>query len=186
MLGWDDIRLVAVLFHELAHQVLYIKGDSAFNESFATAVEETGVERWLESRGQAADIDRYHDRRRLRAELMSLVASAREELARIYESSAGDDDKRSRKERRLTQLANDAAALIEIHGGDGSDWRNGELNNARLVPMTLYEGRVPAFRAMLARCDGDLRCFYDRAQALSEKDSEVRDRALDELAGSET
>ncbi len=39
MMRWDDVRLVAVLFHELAHQVVYVKGDSGFNESFATAVE---------------------------------------------------------------------------------------------------------------------------------------------------
>ena len=66
MMSWDDIRLVAVLFHELAHQVLYVQGDSAFNESFATAVEEFGVMRWLEFRGQVEDIDRYRDRRRIR------------------------------------------------------------------------------------------------------------------------
>ena len=52
MMRWDDLHLVSTLFHELAHQVLYIKDDTAFNESFATAVEEIGIERWLATNGQ--------------------------------------------------------------------------------------------------------------------------------------
>ncbi len=67
MMRWDDIRLVGVLFHELAHQVLYVKGDTGFNESFATAVEEQGIERWLRSRGEEDDIAIYQERRALEA-----------------------------------------------------------------------------------------------------------------------
>src|SRR4051812_10885006 len=50
MLGWSDAQLAATLFHELAHQVVYVPGDSQFNESFATVVEEAGLERWLAAR----------------------------------------------------------------------------------------------------------------------------------------
>ena len=74
MMRWDDVQLVAVLFHELAHQVLYIKGDSGFNESFATAVEEFGVERWLDTRGQSDDMSAYRERRALRQDLMALTS----------------------------------------------------------------------------------------------------------------
>ena len=185
MLGWDDIRLVAVLFHELAHQQLYVKGDSAFNESFATAVEEFGVVRWLNSRGEAQDIRRYQDRRALRQALMSTVAEARNQLATIYGSSTDDEDKRQQKRKRLQQLSQDIAALIESYGGDGDDWRGSELNNARLASMTLYEGRLPAFRALLAECSDELRCFYEKARALAEQERQVRDDALDDLAGRE-
>ncbi|MDD5330670.1 MAG: aminopeptidase, partial [Sulfuricella sp.] len=34
-----DTEVARTLFHELAHQRLYVKGDSVFNESFATTVE---------------------------------------------------------------------------------------------------------------------------------------------------
>ena len=89
MMKWDDVELVGVLFHELAHQVLYVKGDSAFNESFATAVEEFGVLRWLDSRNNTAAKDEYLARRQLRQDLMDLVATARDDLEAIYASDDG-------------------------------------------------------------------------------------------------
>lgn len=181
MMRWDDIRLVAVLFHELAHQVLYVKGDSAFNESFATAVEEFGVQRWLESRGRPDDIDIYSERRELRQNLMALVAVARGDLRVHFESMLADDEKRRLKAARLQKLSDDAAVLLTNAGRDGSSWLSGELNNARLVSMTLYEGRLPAFRALLTECDQVIQCFYDRSEALAALDKPDRNNALEEL-----
>ena len=80
MLRWDDVDLVAMLFHELAHQLLYVKGDTAFNESFATVVEETGIERWLEARGQDADYETFRHRQELQGRVIGLVETARGEL----------------------------------------------------------------------------------------------------------
>ena len=112
MMKWDDIELAGVLLHELAHQVLYVKGDSAFNESFATAVEEFGVLRWLDSRNMTAEKDEYLARRRLRQDLMKLVATARDDLEAIYASDDGNDAKRDRKAARLEALQKAAAARL--------------------------------------------------------------------------
>ena len=182
MMRWDDIQLVAVLFHELAHQVLYIKGDSGFNESFATAVEEHGVRRWLKANGREQDIDVYRERRELRQSLMALVAAARADLRAIYAASLADEDKRNNKQARFQQLSAEVQLLLEEAGQPGSGWLNGELNNARLVSMTLYEGRLPGFRALFESCADDVRCFYAKAVELSELGREQRDAALDRLA----
>lgn len=184
MLSWDDIQLVGTLFHELAHQVLYVKGDSGFNESFATAVEEFGLERWLVSNGRPDDIDVYRQRRQLRQDLMALVADARDDLRAHFEAAIGDDEKRRLKAARLEQLAADISAEFARSGRDPSDWLSGELNNARLASMTLYEGRLPAFRTLLADCEQDIRCFYGRAEELSQLEQATRDARLDALAGS--
>ncbi len=184
MMRWDDVQLVAVLFHELAHQVLYIKGDSGFNESFATAVEEFGVERWLDSRGQPDDIAAYRQRKALRQDLMAMVAAARDDLRIHYESTLDDGDKRRLKAERLDRLAADVAAELKRRGRDSNNWLSGELNNARLASMTLYEGRLPAFRALLGQCEQDIRCFYVEALELSKIDKASRDARLDALAGS--
>lgn len=167
MMSWDDTRLVGVLFHELAHQVLYVKGDSGFNESFATAVEEFGVRRWLETHGNAGDVEKYLQRRQLRQDLMALVAEARDTLQAVYESAASDDEKREIKSRRLARLAADVAVLLEASGRDPGSWLSGELNNARLISMTLYEGRLPEFRALFDRCEQRISCFYVEARALA-------------------
>jgi len=167
MISWDDTRLVGVLFHELAHQVLYVKGDSGFNESFATAVEEFGVRRWLETRENSGEVEKYLQRRQLRQDLMELVAEARDTLQVVYESAVSDDEKREIKSKRLARLAADVAVLLEASGRDPGSWLSGELNNARLVSMTLYEGRLPEFRALLEKCEQRIECFYAEARALA-------------------
>jgi predicted aminopeptidase len=168
MMNWDDTELVAVLFHELAHQVLYVKGDSGFNESFATAVEEFGVQRWLAARGWEQEFADYEMRRRLRQDMMALVAAARADLESTYASGVGDDEKRRRKSARLEALQRDVAERLEQEGRDASNWLAGALNNARLVPMILYEGRLDEFRDLLTACEQDLGCFYERAAELAE------------------
>ncbi len=167
MMNWDDVRLVAVLFHELAHQVLYVKGDSGFNESFATAVEEFGVQRWLESRGMDAAFDDYMAQRELRGELSSLVEAARADLAALYALEIHDDEKRARKQARLATLQAHIAGLLEKANRDPGGWVTGSLNNARLVPMVLYEGRLDEFRSLLEACQRRIDCFYDGARELA-------------------
>jgi len=182
MLRWDDIQLVGTLFHELAHQVLYVKGDSGFNESFATAVEEFGLERWLMANGRPEDIDTYRQRRQLRGDLMTLVAAARDDLRVHFAAAIDVAKKRELKAVRLEQLRADLTARLVLSGRANTDWLSGELNNARLASMTLYEGWLPSFRSLLALCAQDIQCFYSQAGDLSALDKPARDARLGELA----
>jgi len=182
MLRWDNVELVVMLFHELAHQVLYVKGDSGFNESFATAVEEVGIKRWLASRGLEHELIAYRKRSELRQGLMRLVGAARIDLNSTYSLSIDDDRKRILKQRRLNQLAEDVAVEFAKHGRDASIWLAAGLNNARLAATTLYEGRLPEFRELLHRCNYDLTCFYAEAKRLSKLDINERNLQLDALA----
>lgn len=185
MMNWDDARLVAVLFHELAHQVVYVKDDTAFNESFATAVEEFGLQRWLAARGAEDEMTRYEDRRRLGEDIMVLISQARSDLESLYASSLPNDEKRQLKKRRFGSLAGHVAARLGEAGSSGH-WLGGELNNARLVPMVLYEGYLPAFEALLGQCGEDLECFYESARELGKLPQQQRERRLEALATSET
>jgi predicted aminopeptidase len=167
MMHWGDVDLVSVIFHELAHQLLYIKDDSGFNESFATAVEEFGMERWLESRRQPHELTDWRERRALRTQFSALVADARTDLGEIYEADTGDEEKRRLKRERLLILADDANALFVGSESTAPAWLADELNNARLASTTLYHGRLPEFRMLLVQCDNDLTCFYDAARKLA-------------------
>jgi predicted aminopeptidase len=178
MMRWGDIDLVAVLFHELAHQVVYVKDDSAFNESFATAVEEIGVKLWLESRGEQELMVDYIAGRELQQSLMVLVTKAREVLESVYESEIDVEDKRVLKRERLKSLAEDVTAELQRNGRDGSSWLSGELNNARLISTTLYEGRLPSFRALYLRCERELECFYSEVRRFAKLDFDEREAAL--------
>ncbi len=184
MMRWDDVALVAVLFHELAHQVVYIKGDSAFNESFATSVEEIGVQRWLESRDEMGKMADYREARDLQQVISGLVADAREALEIVYQSDSDDFDKRALKSEALEKLADQISTFLVANGRENSGWYSGELNNARLISTTLYEGLLPAFRSVYAKCGREMQCFYaevKRLAAMSATEREVQLAAGDAL-----
>jgi predicted aminopeptidase len=169
MMRWDDVQLVATLFHELAHQVLYVKGDSGFNESFATAVEEFGMQRWLADRGSEHEYADYLERRELSQRINALADATRQELASVYAAAIDTKEKRERKKVLLASLQRRIADRLEHAGRDPSSWLEGELNNARLVPMTLYEGRLPEFRELFRNCDQRFDCLYAAARELARR-----------------
>lgn len=168
MMRWGEEDLVAVMFHELAHQVLYIKNDTEFNESFATAVEEIGMQRWLASRQQTDQLSAWQERRLLRAEFMQLVAATRDDLQAIYNEDIAAEQKRSQKQHRLSAFADATKILFAEAERSAPQWLESELNNARLVSTSLYHGRLQEFRQLLQMCDGDLPCFYNAASKLAD------------------
>lgn len=182
MMQWGDTQLIGVLFHELAHQVLYIRDDTAFNESFATAVEEYGVQKYLAERGRGELYADYERQKRFRREVMELINAARSDLRTFYSETIDADEKRLLKEHRLERLVADLRTLLESDGRDADAWLRAPFNNARLVSFTLYEGYLPSFRQMLAECEDHLPCFYAEARRVSELDAEARKAHLAELA----
>ena len=151
MLKRPDPELAGVLFHELAHQRLFLPGDTAFSESFATAVEIEGVRRWLTDQGKPEEFANYMERLKRREQFMELVLRYRKQLETLYASAKPDADKRAEKARIFDDLRRDYAALKASWGGySGFDaWlTNGELNNARMGAVGVYHQYVPAFQAL--------------------------------------
>jgi predicted aminopeptidase len=181
---YPDAELARLVFHELAHQVVYVKGDTMFNESFAVAVEEEGVRRWLARHGTPADRDDYAASRERRAEFVQLVLRYRGELERFYREPLADEAKRAGKAQRFAAMEVDYRALKARWGGfAGYDrWFDGGPNNAKLASVATYEELVPAFRALLARENGDLPRFYAAVKALAKLEKGERDAQLAALA----
>jgi predicted aminopeptidase len=186
MMRWDDVQLVSTLFHELAHQVLYIKNDTAFNESFATAVEEIGMQRWLATNGRERDMSRYLERKSLHRDFVDLVDEARDDLRDYYDRDIEAEEMRRLKATRLRRLSADVSRVLEVAGRADSHWLSSDLNNARLLPMALYEKYVPAFRGLYSRCDADLDCFYRRAEEISKLGEVERNAHLEALSQEES
>jgi len=182
MMRWSDVELISTMFHELAHQKLYVKGDSAFNESFATAVAEFGMERWLGKQGEEDRLSAIAGRKSLRRLMMGLVEAAREKLVTLYDQDIDPELMRIRKAAIFSELSGKAAKLTEENGGEAKNWLAGPLNNARLVSLNLYEGRSSAFRSILVGCENDLDCFYARAEHLAGLSVEDRSERLRELS----
>ena len=173
---------MSTLFHELAHQVLYIKDDTGFNESFATAAEEIGIEKWLAANGRQEDMTRYRAQKEQHRRFVELVSAAKLDLADYYGRDIEPDAMRDLKSARLEQLSSDVRAELKAAGRNVNHWLTGDINNARLLPMSLYDGQVPAFLALYAECESDLGCLYAEAEKLAGLDRDKRDARLAELA----
>ena len=181
MMRWDDVQLVSVLFHELAHQLLYIKDDSGFNESFASAVEEFGIERFLQSKNMSDEFQEYEEGKAIRRELMTIVSESRSDLSEIYSSPIDNEEMRRQKQQRIERLHEDLRGALDAAGRDNTGWLGKPFNNARIASMSLYDGLLPAFRIMLENCSQELACFYDEARRVSELERSERDRSLESL-----
>lgn len=187
MLGWSDVQLASTLFHELAHQVVYVPGDSAFNEAFATVVEEAGLQRWLASRGRLKDLDAWQEQRERNAQFVALLLQTRERLDALYRSDLPDDEKRDRKQYEFGVLKLQYSQLKagQWNGYRGYDaWFSRTLNNAHLVSAATYYGCVPGLRRLLQSVDSDLPRFYEKARELAKETREARAAAVCTVADS--
>ena len=171
MLGWGDAQLAATLFHELAHQVLYVPGDSDFNEAFATVVEEAGIDRWLHARGLLDNLKAWRTYRQRSARFVGLLLDTRARLAELYASTLSEVEKADRKQLEFARLKLDYERIKrdEWNGYSGYDhWFARTLNNAHLVSAATYHACVPALTQVLRSVDNDLPRFYEKVKALSD------------------
>jgi predicted aminopeptidase len=180
VIDWPSAQLAGLVFHELAHQRLYVKGDTAFNESFATAVEQAGVARWLGSQGDALALAKYRSDRRHHEQVVQLLAGTRERLQALYDTALPLDTMREAKQRELARTRQAYRALRDSWGGDPAydNWVEGELNNARLGSVAAYHDYVEAFLAMLESRQGDFSAFYAEASRIGAMAPEQREPYL--------
>lgn len=181
MLRWDDDRLAALIFHELAHQRLYVPDDTAFNESFASFVEREGLRQWRASRG----LPPKDDLRRQRGDaFVELVMASRVRLEQLYARDLPAEAMRQAKQAEFERLRRDYRALRDAEwGGVGpyDSWVEGPMNNAKLLPFGLYDQWVPAFAALFREVEGDWSAFYERAGLLGRLSTAERSKALESL-----
>jgi predicted aminopeptidase len=178
MLDGGEPYVASVLFHELAHQKLYIKGDSDFSEAFATTIEEYGTERWLREHGDAAAVAAYRQRLERRAGFADLISTEQSRLRAIYASDEPPAAKRRAKAASFATMRADYAALRARWGGnrDYDAWFAQPLNNATLAAVATYRHWLPALRWRLAGVGLDT--FYAEAAELAKLSAKDRERRL--------
>src|SRR5260221_5303707 len=147
-----DWRLAGLVFHELAHQVVYVKGDTTFNESFAVVVEEEGVRRWLEMEKRSAEAEAFRSYQARRREFGARIQLLRRRLAEIYQQDISREEKLELKRREFERLRADYPRLVPA-----------QINNAYLASIAIYTQRVPEFERLLAG-SGSLKEFYARVR----------------------
>jgi len=185
---YPDLEVARLIFHELAHQVAYVRDDSTFNESFAVAVEEEGLRRWMLGNADASARASYADYAARRRELIRLFVGTRRELGAAYAAPGDDGARREAKARILSGLVLRYKSqkalwnLSEVQMRAYDDWVLKDLNNAKLGSIATYTRRVPQFAALLAANGGDLGRFYAAVAALAALPKAERERRLDQLS----
>ena len=172
----SDTQLAGLIFHELAHQLLYVPGDTTFNESFATVVEREGMRRWLEGAGADPDTEPALRQNDYQRQFVELVLNYREQFTNLYRENLAAGQMRQRKQALQDAMRSDYESLkMAWSGYSGYDaWFAGSLNNAQLSTVGSYNDLVAGMEVVLREEDGDLDRFYGRMQALSELDMDAR------------
>lgn len=177
VLSRPDYQLAALIFHELAHQLAYVPGDTTFNESFATTLEREGLRRWLLDSDQAATNAIARSSRERQQQFIELVTSYRDKFDSLYQEKLPAQEMRERKQALQQQLRADYEISKRQWGGDdGYDsWFSNPLNNAQLSTVSSYNDLVPFFMEVLAQADGDLEAFYAEVQRIAVLNPKRRD-----------
>ena len=179
MIGWRESRLVGTIFHELAHEQLYVAGDSSFNEAFASVVEDEGVRRWLHSRGEQRQLAAYEASRGRHAQFVALLGEARRSLERLYRGDLPPAEKRVEKNRVFGRLKYAYQGLRQQWGGYSGydDWFSRPLDNASLASVATYSSCVQGLERELAAA-GSMPAFHARARQLAKLTQAERHAAV--------
>lgn len=181
MLRWDDDELAGTIFHELAHQLIYVKSDTAFNESFATFVQQQGLHAWRASRG----LPPQDGNQKAMADGFSrLVLDLRERLKTLYASGLDEAALATGKQREIAEFRTQYDHWRRQHWPDDhryDAWVARPINNARLLPFGLYDQWTPAFAVLFEQAKRSWPVFYVEVRALAREPKVRRDRELQAL-----
>lgn len=183
VIDWPESHLAGLIFHELAHQQLYVADDSAFNEAYAVTIEQVGVERWLRSHQDTAALQSWRQHKQRAEEFYRLLLDTRARLRRLYARQMPAGEMRTRKGAEFARLKSDYLLLKKRWNGYGGfdHWFEGELNNARLASLATYVEFVPAFLKLLQESKGDLEVFYLVCAGLASLPRDQRTARLEAL-----
>ena len=168
-INYPEGDLARLIFHELAHQVAFAKGDTVFNESFATAVERIGGARWLEQHASAQAREQFAQADARRLDFRALTGRYRDALNTLYESSASEADKRAGKATLMAQLRTDFDAMKRDRWGgySGYDGWFARANNASFGVLAAYTELAPNFERLFEREGRDFDRFYAEVKRLA-------------------
>ena len=180
VLNRADYQLAGLIFHELAHQLVYLPSDTTFNESFATAVEREGVRRWLTKSNEVSNIDAAllgYDRQQ---QFVDLVADYRDRFESLYKQETNEPSMRSQKLELQQALREEYAALkLQWQGYEGYDgWFSESLNNAQLSTVASYNDLLPFFAAVFEKSNQDFSAFYAEVSRLADLPEQERDELV--------
>jgi len=194
----SEVDLAETLFHELAHQTAFAKGDTDFNEALATAIAEEGLRRWILTTASPQAAAEYRAGLERKDQFIRLVMNTRRQLENLYQQSTATHtqlaslsagpvragDKRQRKQLIIEGLKEEYQKLKTENWGGNAEydhWFSKPINNAKLNTVATYYELVPAFNKLLDKCKGDLPLFYRELHKIARLPKADRQATLEKL-----
>lgn len=184
-IGRDEPRLAGLMFHELAHQQLYINDDTTFNESFASTVEVEGVQRWLMQKSRPDVLQAYLLDKQRQDDFITTLLEYRKQLEQFYQQALPEQTRREGKKKIHQVFLSGAYQQFKQRWNDYSgydNWVMNQLNNAKLSTIVSYNQWLPAFQQLLQDNEGDLTLFYQAVEQLGSRNESLRQETLTALS----
>lgn len=181
----DSVELAALVFHEMAHNTLFVKSATAFNESFAQMVGYRAAEHFFATRGDSSLAARARARWQDEIVLGEYYDALVGRLTRFYNTkpdSATLDSGRVAIGRWARDLLRDSlASRLSFSIGRLADR---PINNATLIGVQLYRTHLDRFDRFHQRHDRNLAVTVDALRALvGDASGEDAFRRLEEALG---
>jgi len=176
-INYSQTNLASLIFHELSHQIVYVKDDTVFNESFATMVENKGVEIWLKHHNQDQELFRYQQTQLFENEILTLITYYKDKLDELYKNEINEQDKRDKKLMLFAQLKQEYEQLRKsFHFTSAWDnWFSQALNNAHLVAIGTYYDKVAEFEQLFVKSNRDFATFFLAVKKLAKLSKDERE-----------
>ncbi len=178
----SDRELIATLIHEMAHQVVYVAGDTSFNESYATFVEQEGTLQYLRASNLGDEMEQIRQNYEDRLLFRSWIDETIKELNDLYGSSLNEDKKRPQKQlifEQLKQRYQQNQSQFKLL--NYSRWFAQDLNNSHLLGVKRYHNFVPAFEELFKSAESNWKDFHTKVEELAQLPKEERDKLLNQL-----
>ena len=168
-LEYDNLTLAALLFHELAHQTLFVKNDTLFNESYASALETLLLQRWAESHYPITAWQQYQRAQKRHQQFLDLVLENKAQRQALFESDRSKQEKHSEKSRLIQQLQKRYQQFKQHwnHYSGYDDWFDTDLNNAQLSSVSAYSELTPYFLSLFRQTHEDIPSFIEACRQLA-------------------
>ncbi len=181
--NYSQINLASLIFHELSHQIVYVKGDTVFNESFATLVENKGVEVWLKQQGKTEQLAWYQRNQQFENIVLDLITRYKTKLTDLYRSELEQVLKLAQKQDLFAELKLEYQKLKTDFDfkSPWDKWFAQDLNNANLVAVGTYYDKVDEFEKLFYKSGEDFSVFYAEVKRLAKLKKTQRDQYLASL-----
>ncbi|HEU5304805.1 MAG TPA: aminopeptidase [Gemmatimonadales bacterium] len=154
----DSVELAATVFHEIAHNTLYVKSATPFNESFAQLVGYRSAEAFFRDRGDSLNArqaaDRWHDEIVLGEYYSALVRRLDSLYAQHPDSAELEDGRREAARWARGQLNGPVSQRLRTYQIGRMTER--PINNAQLIGARIYRTRLDLFDRWFERHGRDI------------------------------